>query len=201
MAENIIVVHFPVESEAYQALADLKLNAITNSYTTMQAGVVYKNNGALTVKDGFDTGTDSGDDTAIGGLVGAIIGIVGGPLGVLLGGSCGALIGSTFDTADKLDNVSLMEKVCETLTDGSTSLVALVSESETSSVDALFAKYSAEVTRFDAAEVAVEMEEAAELQRQMEKDARKQLHAEKKDDRKQRVEAKRAEIKEKFHKA
>ena len=201
MAESIIVVNFKVESEAYQALAELKLNAINDSYAATQACIVCKKDGVLTMKDGFDTGAETTNDTAIGGLIGAIVGIVGGPIGILLGGSYGALIGSTFDAADSLDNASLVEKVCETLTDDSLSLVALVSEIETGSFDTAFEKYDAEVTRFDAAEVALEIEEAAEVQKQLEKEARKQLRAEKKANRKQKLEEKRAEIKAKFKKS
>lgn len=201
MAESIIVVSFKVESEAYQALAELKLNAMNDNYAATQACIVGKQDGVLTLKDGFDTGAETSDDTAIGGLIGAVIGIVGGPLGVLLGGSYGALIGSTLDAADSLDNVSLVEKVCETLTDETTYLVALVSEIEAGSFDAAFEKYDAEITRFDAAEVALEIEEAAEVQKQVEKEARKQLRAEKKENRKQKLEEKRSEIKAKFKKS
>lgn len=200
MAESIIVVNFKVDSEAYQALADLKLNAINDSYAATQACVVSKKDGVLTLKDGFDTGAETSDDTAIGGLIGAIVGIVGGPIGVLLGGSYGALVGSTLDAADSLDNASLVEKVCEVLTDDTTSLVALVFENEAAAFDTAFEKYETEITRFDAAEVALEIEEAAELQKQMEKETRKKLRAEKKANRKQKLEEKRDEIKAKFNK-
>lgn len=201
MAESIIVVNFNVESEAYQAFADLKQNAVNDSFIVSQAGVIAKAGGVLSLKDGFDTGVETTDDTAIGGLVGAMLGIVGGPLGVLLCGSYGALVGNTLDAADSLDNISLVEKVCEVLTDDCTCLVALVSEENEGAFDAAFENYETEITRFDAAEVAVEIEEAAELQRQMEKEARKQLRAEKKANRKQKLEEKRTEIKAKFKKA
>lgn len=201
MAESIIVVNFNVESEAYQAFAELKQTAVNDGYIVSQAGIVAKTDGVLTLKDGFDTGVETSDDTAIGGLIGAMLGVVGGPLGVLLGGSYGALVGNTLDAADSLDNISLVEKVCETLTDDCTCLAALVSEEKEGSFDAAFEKYETEITRFDAAEVAVEIEEAAELQRQIEKETRKQLRAEKKATRKQKLEEKRAEIKAKFKKA
>ena len=199
MAENIAVVCFKVESEAFQALTELKNSATNDSFIVSQAGIVYKENGALSLKDGFGNGAEAADDMAMGGLVGACIGILGGPLGVLLGGSAGALIGGSFNAADSLDSMSLMEKVCEALTDKSTSLVALVSEAEEGSFDRFFDKYDAEITCFDAAEVALEIEEAAEMQREMEKEARKKLRAEKRADYKKKLEEKREEIKAKFN--
>ena len=200
MAESIIVVNFKVESEAFQGLSELKQVAVNESFVVSQAGVIRKEAGAISIKEGFDTGSESMNDTAIGGLIGAVVGILGGPIGVLLGGSYGALIGSAVDATDSVENVSLVEKVCECLDDNSTSMIILASETEEGSVDNVFEKYDKEIVRFDAAEVAVEIEAAEELQRQMEKEARKQLRAEKKADFKQKIEDKRAELKAKFQK-
>lgn len=198
MAENIYVVNFKVESEAYQALADLKLNPINDSFAAPQAGIIVKQNGQPVMKDGYDTGAETCDDSIIGGLLGAVVGIIGGPIGVLLGSSYGLLVGGTFDAIDELDNASLTEKVCEKIADDSTSLIALVDESEAGSFEAFFEKYDTAVGCFDAAEIAAEIEEAEALQTQMEKQARKEMRAAKKADRKQKVEEKRAEIRASF---
>lgn len=198
MAESIIVVNFKVESEAYKALADLKLNPINDSFAATQAVIVRKEADHVLLKDSYDTGAETGDDTIAGGLLGALIGVIGGPIGVLLCGSWGMLMGSTLDMADSLDNASLVEKVCECLPNESTSLIALVSEGDEKTFDKAFDEFDAEVIRFDAAEVAAEIEEAEELQYQMEKEARKKLRDDKKAERKEKIEEKRAEVKADF---
>ena len=198
MAENIFVVNFKVESEAYQALNDLRLNPVNDDFVASQAGIVVKQNGQTVVKASYDTGVETLNDTVVGGLLGAFFGIIGGPIGVLLGGSYGALVGSAFDAIDELDNASLVEKVCEVVEDGSTSLIALVSEVGAGSFEKVFERYDTVVVSFDAAEIAAEIEAAEELQKQMEKEARKQMREAKKADHKQKVEEKRAEIKAGF---
>lgn len=62
------------------------------------------------------------------------------------------------------------------------------------------AKFQTTVTRFDAAEIAAEVDHAHEVERQMAADARKKLRAEKTDAFKQNVSKKRDEIKERFSK-
>lgn len=58
--------------------------------------------------------------------------------------------------------------------------------------------YDCTITRFDAAEIADEVEQAEQMQKQMAKEAREKLRAQKKADRKAAVEKKRAEIHQKF---
>lgn len=198
MAENIIVVGFKVESEAYQALSELKQNPITNGYAAIQGGIIKKEAGIVSLKDGYDTGAESSDDTLYGGLIGGLAGILGGPIGVLLGGSWGALVGSAIDTADEADNISLIEKVCEVIPDNSVSLVALVSEEEAGSFGKVFDKYDTEITCFDAAEVADEIRRAEELQAQLRREAREKLREDKKEARRQKIEENRAKLKADF---
>ena len=52
MSENVFVVKFAVESEAYQAFAELKAAALTNDYAISQAFLV-KNEGGKLEKTGF----------------------------------------------------------------------------------------------------------------------------------------------------
>ena len=47
MAESIFVVDFKVESEAYQALSELKANPVNDSYTASSAFVVKNENGQI----------------------------------------------------------------------------------------------------------------------------------------------------------
>ena len=198
MSESIIVTTFGVESEAYQALSDIRNMPFEPDLVISQVCIVKKTNGTMIPMDMYDTGVETTDDTKRGGIIGSLIGIIGGPIGVLLGGSTGALIGSAIDAADTSDNASMIEKVCEAIPDNSTSLIALVSELDSAPFEAIMSKYSAAVVRFDAAEVAAEVERAEELEREMEKETRRKLREEKKEERKQKVEERRAKMRADF---
>ena len=71
MAQNIVVSLFKVESEAYQALTQLKQYPGDEKSYVSAAALVKKENGSLSILDAFDTGTNTADDMAVGGLVGA----------------------------------------------------------------------------------------------------------------------------------
>ena len=111
MENNVAVALFEVESEAYQALAQIRQYPGGETSYVPAAALVKKENGVLHTLDGFDTGANTADDTALGGLVGALFGVLGGPVGVLLGGAYGALIGSVLDTDDALMNASMLEQI------------------------------------------------------------------------------------------
>ena len=118
MKENLILVNYKVESEAYQALSELKRETINANYTLSQAAIVKKENGTLNIMDGFVNGATTSDDTWTGSLIGSMVGILGGPLGVLLGGSMGMLIGGAVDANDMAENASLLEKAGDSILDG-----------------------------------------------------------------------------------
>ena len=111
MAQNIVVSLFEVESEAYQAMTQLKQYPGDDRSYISAAALVKKTDGALSTLDSFDTGIHTTDDTAIGGLVGALFGVLGGPVGVLLGGSYGMLLGSAIDTDDAIAGASMIEQI------------------------------------------------------------------------------------------
>lgn len=196
--ESVFVVKFNVQSEAFQALTELRQQPANDDFVVSQACLVNKKDGRITMLDQFDTGMESVNDTGTGTMIGALVGILGGPIGVLLGASYGAMVGSVMDTADILDNASLIEQVCGTIDDDETALIALVSEQKTESFDEAMKKFDTEVKWFDAGEVAAEVEKAYELERQMKKEALKQLRDEKKEDFKQKVEDQRKKISEGF---
>ncbi len=198
MAEHIIVSDFKTESEAYQLLSELRQAPVNPSFIISQACIVKNEYGHIVLKDQFDTGIETTDDTKRGGLIGSLAGILGGPVGMLLGGGFGALIGSAVDSSDTAMNASMIEKVCDLIPEGTTSLIALISETVPLSADAFFLKYDVAMARFDAAEVAVEIEQAEELQRQMEKEARQKMREDKKEAKKQKIEEKRAKMKADF---
>lgn len=196
--ENVVMVLFEVESEAYQALAELRRDAVNPSYTISQIGLVKKQDGRILPCEGFDSGVDTRDDTAKGGLIGSLVGILGGPLGVLFSGSVGALIGTAIDTNDAVKNKSMLERVSEKLQDNQVALTALIQESNESAFDYRVSKFKTEILRWDAAVIAEEVEEAEKLEKEMRKSAKAKLREERKEDRKQELDKKRAEIRADF---
>lgn len=200
MLDSIFCIRFAVESEAYQALTELKKVPVTPGYTLSQGAIVKREHGLVTVKDAFDTGAETHDDTALGGLIWALTGVLGDPVGMLLHGSIGALIGSAVDAKDAADNISVLEKVGQCIGEGQTAVLLMVSEEYEGALLRAFIRYNVFAEKFDAAEVQTEIEEAEKLQKEMEKETRKKLRQEKNDEKKAKIEAKRAEIRVKFEK-
>lgn len=196
--ENIIVVNFEVESEAYQAFSELKAKAFTDSYIISQAALAKNEGGVIRPLDWFSVGAKANDDAVLGGALGALFGVVGGPVGMLLMGSYGALVGGTVDMVDADYNATMMEHVMKCVTEDTAVLIAMVQEEEGSDFDANFAKYQSEVTRFDAVEIAVEVEEAQRAEAELAIQARKQAFQEKKDSHKEKLQARRAELAAEF---
>ena len=95
-SENLLIVNYKNESDAYQALTELE--ALNDYYFIDQAAIVKKENGEYVVKEEYDSGVKTADDTVKGGLIGGLLGLLGGPVGVLLGGGAGATIGGIKDT-------------------------------------------------------------------------------------------------------
>lgn len=194
MAQNIIVCLFEVESEGFQAISELRNSPHDDQNFISQAILVKKENGAVKVLEGYDTGANTSDDMAIGGIVGSLFGILGGPIGVLLGGSYGALIGSVLDAGDAIDEASLLEQISTKLDDGDIAILALSSEHNEEVIDSVFTKFKTIIARFDAAVVAAEVEEAEKMAEEMARLARKELRDDKKKEIQEKIEEKRSEI-------
>ncbi len=200
MAEKIITAVFEVESEAYQALTELKKTSIGNDYVISQAALIKRENGTVVTKDFFDTGVESRNDAVMGGLLGAMVGILGGPIGMLLGGAWGHLAGSIVDAGDVKDNASMIENVSGQILDGETAMIVLVQENTAGSLEQKISQYKTNIIVDDAASVAAEVEKAQQMQKDMAKEAKKQLRSEKIDARKDKIEEYRNKIKEQFEK-
>lgn len=196
--EYVTMVTFPVESQAYEAFSHLKNKPVTSSYTILQMVIVKNVDGNVVPKDGFDSGQDTTDDTWMGGLLGAAVGILGGPIGILLGGGVGLLAGSLVDDSNAEDNTSLLSYSSQSLLVGQTALIALVQEDDVADFDMQFEGMNCAIMHWDAAEIADELEQAEEIQNQLAKEARDKLRAQRKADRHEAIEKKRAEIKQKF---
>ena len=200
MSENLILANYKVESEAYQALSELKRETSNANYTISQAMIVKKENGKLAVMDGFVSSAATGDDTWMGGLIGSLVGILGGPIGVLLGGSMGMLIGGAVDAGGLADNVSLLEKAGDSIREGETAIILLAQEAYETALTAKLNRFEVSLTRLDAAEVAAELEHVRELERQIAKEAREKLRAERTESFKESVSKKSEELKAWFSK-
>ena len=196
--ENVVMITFDVEAQAYQAFSQLKNDSVNSAYTILQMAVIKNGDGKIVPVDGFDSGIDSTDDTWTGGLIGSVVGILGGPLGVLLGASIGLLTGSIMDANDADDNSSLILYGSQALGESKTAIVALVQENDEKAFDLRLADYQCTITRWDAGEIADEVEQAEQEQKQLAKEAREKLRAQKKADREKERAEKRAAIHQKF---
>ena len=197
--ENVALVVFEVESEAYQAFSELKNDAVNSAYTILQIAVVQNRNGRIVSTDSFDSGVDSNDDTLKGGLIGLLVGLLGGPLGVILGGATGALIGNIKDSYDVGKNSSLLEYISTQLTPEETGLVILVQENDESALDLRLSRYDDRIVRFDAAKIADEVEQQENLDRELRRQAKEKLKAQRKADRSAAIAAKRDQLQGDFN--
>lgn len=79
-----------------------------------------------------------------------------------------------------------------------TAIVALVQENDEKAFDLRLADYQCTITRWDAGEIADEVEQAEQEQKQLAKEAREKLRAQKKADREKERAEKRTAIHQKF---
>ena len=184
---NVVVSVFAVESEAYQAFAELRQVPQCDKYTVAEAALVKIENGRIMLLDGYGIDEAATNDTATGAIVGSLIGILGGPFGVLLGAVAGGAIGSAVDADDVVDNVSAIEVVADKLNDGEIAVMALVNETD-NGFDAAFQKFDVTITRYDGVEIMKEVERARELEKELSKEAREKLRAERRAERREAVE-------------
>ena len=198
MNENLVLVNYKVESEAYQALSELKRDTANANYTISQAAIVKRENGQLNTMDGFINGKDANDDTVTGSLIGGLVGILGGPIGILLGGSVGMLVGGAVDASGIVKDASLLEKAGDSIAEGETAIILLAQEEYETALTAKLNDFDVTITRFDAAEVAAEVEHAREVERQMAKETREKLQEEKTEAFKETVAKKSEELKNWF---
>jgi len=146
--ENVVVVNFPEDSKAYEAMTSVKELDSQGQLRLRAAAVVARDaNGGVAVKD--EVGDDGVEGTATGGILGLLIGILGGPLGVLIGGATGLLVGSLFDLEDSEQSESVLGEISASVHAGRTALLAEVREQGDEVLDAAMSRLDGEVLRFD----------------------------------------------------
>jgi uncharacterized membrane protein len=196
--DNVVAITFADDQNAYEGLTTLKELDDQDQVALTGAAVVLRNeDGSIDIKD--EVGDIGYEGTATGGIIGLVIGILGGPLGVLVGGATGVLIGSLFDMDDIDDSESVLSEMSHTVRVGHTSLLAEVSEQSPEVVDAAVARLGGTITRRDIGDVEGEIAVAEDAQRAAKAEARRRLHEKRREERKEKVQAKIAELKSKLH--
>lgn len=180
--ENVVVSVFSVESEAFQAFAEIRQAPWNVGFSVIEAALVKRENGRVVLLEGYDLDEKAGSDTALGAVIGGLIGLLGGPFGLILGVVAGGAIGSVAGEDDVVDSLSGIEVVADKLNDGDIAVMALVRESGTG-FDAAFQKYDVSTTRYGASEIVAEVESAREIEKELSKEARKKLRADRKAER------------------
>jgi uncharacterized membrane protein len=195
--ENVLAVNFEEDSNAYEALSVLKQMDDQGQLALAGASVVVREqDGNLVTKDQLDDTYLEG--TATGGIVGLVIGILGGPFGVLIGGATGLLVGSLFDLEDDDDTQSALSDISRSVRVDRTGLIADVNEQSPEVLDTAMARLGGTVVRRSLGEVQAEIAAAEDAQRAAAKEARKQLHEHRRDQAKEKVQAKIDELKAKI---
>lgn len=191
--QNVIISKFEVESEAYQAFTTLKADPVSHSCKISAVSLVRRKDGEYKVVDAFDDGKYV-NDTWTGGFLGMLIGILGGPIGVLLGGGIGFLAGGAKDHRDADKDRSLVESVISEVSTDCMFLAILADETEPAMLNSKLSDFQQTSTRYDAAELMAEVDEAQNLQKEMSKKARADLRDKKKDAHRQKVESYRSKL-------
>ena len=195
---NVVVSIFEVESEAYQAITELKNQKGLKTSIMSEAVLVDKKNGYYTILDNFVIEPDAMDDMAKGGLIGMCIGILGGPLGMLLGASVGSCAGVVSETDKTAETASMLEQMILKLSDNTLAIIGLAEEKDESEIDELLSKYKTIIARFDAAVVEQEVERARDMEKEMENLAKLEVRNQKKEEHQAKVEERRNKMKARF---
>jgi uncharacterized membrane protein len=190
MAEdNIIVVSFEEEPNAYQAASFLRQADADGSITLHAVAIVQRmEDGTLRVKEGevddfpVATWTATAIGAATGGIIGLTLGVLGGPLGVLLGGTYGMLLGSLVDLSAVEEEESVLAAMARAIQPGKTAVLAEVTETTPAVVDVEMERLGGVVLRRPVAEVEAELVAAAEAARAAEEEARRRLREERKEE-------------------
>lgn len=198
--ENVLIVYFNIESEGYQAFAEMRQDTFSEgkSFLVEQASLFKREDGNIIAKDVLNNEQSKSDGLVIGTIVGSFLGVLGGPLGVLLGMGMGATIGSLPALHDAEENAGLLQSVTSRLQDNDSAIIAVVQEENEAQLDDYFAKFDTTIVRYDAHVIEEEIEYAEELQQELARQAHIQMRKERSENRKHKVEEKRAEIKARF---
>ena len=197
--ENVVLSFFKVESEAYQALSELKRSNISRKDFILSQVVLFKKvNGEIIVKDGFNTGSQTSDDTLLGGLIGGALGLLGGPIGILLGMGLGVGFGSIIDYKDAKNEDGLLYTVATKMKDGDIALIAVLQEESESSYNKIIHQFDTFIVRYRASIIQDELDHARKVQKDLEHEAKARMKEQRSKERHIRMDEYSKKIKDEF---
>jgi uncharacterized membrane protein len=196
--ENVVVVRFTEPSNAYQALSVLKQCGADGRIGLESAAVVERTaDGELRIPEDTDNVGPVG--IASGSLIGMLIGVLGGPVGVLIGWGAGALMGGAFDLDRAETSDEALGVLGRAIPQGSTAVIASVTEPAVEVIDEEMKKLGGEVTRRSAADVMDELEAAEDAAAAASREARRTVRQKRKAEAKASYDERVGKLKEKLH--
>jgi uncharacterized membrane protein len=196
--DNVVLASFSEDSNAYEALTELKqLDSQGQINLRAAALVVRHSDGSLELKD--EVADSNLEGTATGGIVGLLVGLLFGPFGVLIGGLTGLLIGSLYDLDDEDETGSVLSDISRGIPVGHVTLLAEVTEPSPDVIDAAVSRLGGQTLRRPVADVEAEIAAAEQAQKAAKKEARKVLREQRANKAKADVHAKVEELKAKLH--
>ena len=196
MQDNVVITIFDVESEAFQAFTELRSKCAGEGYIAPEAALIKNSAGSIQVLDAFGYGApDSGEAKGI--VIGSLVGLLGGPIGVILGAATGAWAGAVSDSGRAVDTASIVAVVASKIFEGEIAIAALVQEEEPA-FDAVFDAYKTTIVRYDAADIADDVDRLYELGAEISNQVLQEVKADRKEERADRREERRAKMKEQF---
>ena len=196
MNNNVVISIFEVESEAFQAFSELSKAPVSEGYVVPEAALIRVKDNAIEVCDAFGAVPES-SSTAKGIVIGSLVGILGGPIGVILGAAYGASIGSVQDAGRTLDVASAVAVIADKIYEGETAIAALVGEDEPA-FDAAFTNYKTTILRYDAADIADDVDRLYELEAEISNQVLEEVKADRRAARQDRREERRERIRAQF---
>lgn len=183
MSKRVIIMHFEVESQAYQAFSEIKKLYVEKKIKGEQMAVVtHVNDGVHQFKiDDFLDFTGN-DYTAKNSMIGMLIGILGGPLGILLGWFAGSLFGASQDAKEIQGAQTVFEHVTKQIGEGETGLILIAEEDDNRPLNQLIMnELGGEITRLDFEDVEKEITNAKEVEKETKDSAEKSWQDKKQD--------------------
>ena len=197
MQNNVAIVIFEVESEAFQAFSELSKAQWGEGYAAPEAALIKNDGYSIQVLDAYGNGPAPNSGKAKGFVIGSLIGLLGGPVGLILGAAVGTVGGRQADVERELGNASVVAIVASKIFAGEIAIAALVEEEEPA-FDALFANYQTTIVRYDAADIADDVERLYELEAAVSEQVIEEVKTDRKAARAERREERRARIRAQF---
>ena len=192
MDNNVVITIFDVESEAFQAFTELRGKSAGEGYIVPEAALIKNAGGTIQVLDAFGYGDpDAGMTTGI--VIGSLVGVLGGPIGVILGAATGAWAGAVSDSGRAIDASSVVAVVASKIYEGEIAIAALVQEDEPA-FDAVFEGYATTIVRYDAADIADDVDRLYDLGAEISNQVLQEVKADRKEERAEHREERRANI-------